>query len=59
MCPYYSDKYKKCKPFPSSPSQEYVKTHYCEENGGCYRDCPNYKQLCKYNNGFPPSPTKY
>ena len=58
MCPYYDKDRDICKIYKTTQNS-YNKAAYCLEGTYSFVDCPNYKQLCKVYNGFPPPPYKY
>ena len=58
MCPYHNESQKTCKIYKTTQTESH-RQDYCLEYRCSYRDCPNFKQLCKVYNGNPPSPHNY
>ena len=58
MCPYYNEYGKYCAIYKTTQN-DYNHRYYCQECGGYYRDCPNFKQLERVYNGNPPPPSHY
>ena len=58
MCPYYYERGQYCAIYKTAQNSS-NDSYYCHECAGCWRDCPNYKQLSNTYNGNPPPATYY